>query len=176
MNAKRMMMMSAGLFAMSGALVFAGEASTSATAGSRGFGPGTAAATADYNGGGVGFTRTKANSGNVNLARGISFGVDPSGLSLSTSFAVAPRVGPAAAGTFNLSLSPTGDVSGSFGRSIASGDSTRTVSAGGSSGNSFFGSPARATTSGFTGSRGRVDASSHSFDRPSRSMRILRRR
>jgi hypothetical protein len=136
----------------------AGEAATSATAGSSGRGPGTAGATATYDGGGIGYTDTQAQSGRFNFARGLSVGLDQDGLSLSTSYAVAGQRGPAVAGTFNMNIGLDGQVSSSVGRSVAQGDPQRHVSAGGSAG-SVWGQPAAvATASGDTGPRGEVRA------------------
>ena len=135
---------------------WAGQASTSASAGSRGWGLGTAAATANYDGTGPAYTKTRTRSGQVNLAQGIALGFDRNGLSLSSSYAVAPRRGPAVAGTFNVSIGLDGEVATSVGRTVAGGDRTRTVSAGGGSGSSRKGTPAWATTGGHTGPRGAV--------------------
>ena len=134
----------------------AGQADSSASASSNGRGPGTASATAGYNGNGIGFTHTNAKSGNVNVAEGLSFGFDEEGLSLSSSYAVAPMIGSAAAGTFNLALGLDGDVSYSVGRSVAAGDSYRSVEAGGSAAPGRHGRSggAVATASGRTGPRG----------------------
>lgn len=168
MKTKLIATMTFGMLITSSTLAWAGEASTSATAASNGRRTGTAAATADYDGNGVGFTNTKADSGRLNFARGISLGFDEDGLSLSTSYAVAPQFGPAAAGTFNMNLGLDGSVSGSTGRTIAEGSRTREVSAGGWTGNNRFNSSAGATVAGNTGPRGRVIAESRSYDRPSR--------
>lgn len=151
----------------------AGQAATSATAGSSGWGPGTAGATAQYNGDGVGYTDTQAQSGRLNFARGLAVGFDQDSLSLSTSYAVAGQRGPAVAGTFNLDIGLDGQVSSSVGRSVAQGDPQRTVSAGGSAG-SHHGLPgtAVATASGHTGPRGEVRAVTRS-DSTRRSHRYV---
>ena len=135
---------------------FAGQADSSASASSNGRGPGTAVATAGYHGGGIGFTHTNARSGNVNVAEGLSFGFDEEGLSLSSSYALAPMIGSAAAGTFNLALGLDGDVSYSVGRSVAGGDPYRSVEAGGSAapGRNGGSGGAVATAGGRTGPRG----------------------
>jgi hypothetical protein len=142
----------------------AGEANSSAAASSNGWGPGTAAATAEYDGGGIGFARTKTKSGNVNFGQGISFGFDEEGLSLSSSYAVAPRWGPAAASTFNLAVGLDGSVSHSVGRTVASGDRSRGVEAGGFArpGHRGRSATAGATVSGRTGPRGNVVSVTHS--------------
>lgn len=168
MKTKLIATMTFGMLMTGSTLAWAGEASTSAIAASNGGRSGTAAATADYDGNGIGFTKTKAESGRVNFARGISLGFDEGGLSLSTSYAIAPQFGPAAAGTFNMNVGLDGSVSGSTGRTIADGSRTREVSAGGWTGNNRLNSSAGATVAGNTGPRGRVIAESRSFDRPSR--------
>ena len=158
---------------------FAGQANSSASASSPGWGPGIATATAGYDGGGIGFARTDTKSGNVNLAQGVSFGFDQEGLSLSSSFAVAPTSGPAAAGTFNLALGLDGDVSYSVGRTVATGDPYRSVASGGSATPGRFGrsGTAVATVNGRTGPRGRVLAKTHSHSgRPRVIRRVPRRR
>lgn len=152
----------------------AGQADSSASASSNGRGPGTASATAGYQGNGVGFTHTNAKSGNVNIAEGLSFGFDEQGLSLSSSFAVAPRIGSAAAGTFNLALGLDGDVSYGVGRSAAAGDSYRSVEAGGSAAPGRYGRSggAVATASGRTGPRGVAVAKTSSHNS---RVKIIRR-
>jgi len=136
----------------------AGQADSSASASSNGWRPGTAAASAGYSGGGVGFSETKTRSGLVNFARGLAFGIDENGLSVSSSYAVAPRRGPAAAGTFNLGVGWDGSVSHSAGRTVASGDRSRRVEAGGFADPGRRGRPASAGASvgGRTGPRGQV--------------------
>ena len=116
--------------ALSG-MAWAGDAQTSATAGSGGRQrDGTASATASYDGD-IGFARTRSKSGRVNVARGIAVGFDRDGLSLSVSNAIAGRRGPAIATNFNLSIGLDGQVSHSSGLAVADGSSQRTVSAGG---------------------------------------------
>lgn len=153
---------------------FGGQATTSATAGSNGWGPGTASATAGYQGDGVGFARTDTRSGRINFGQGISFGLDSNGLSFSTSYAVAPTRGPAAAGTFNLGIGFDGSVSRSFGHSLARGDATRSVNAGGLANTGHRRRPASASGSvgGRTGPRGRVTAT---VDSRSSRPRFIRR-
>jgi hypothetical protein len=113
---------------MTGAAL-AGDAHSSATAGSGRNGP--AVATAGYTGE-VGFARTDSRSGPVNLARGVAVGVDENGLSLSVSHAVATPRGPAVATNFNLSIGTNGEVSHSTGTAISTGGRERSASAGGS--------------------------------------------
>jgi len=160
-------------------LALAGQASSGASAASNGRGPGTAAAEAAYTGNGIGVTKTNARSGNrLNLARGTSIGFDGTGLSFSNSYAVAAKFGPAVAGTLNLRVGTDGRVTGSVGRTVASGDRHREVSARGSTGNSRRGAPASAAVRGFAGRRGHVKAVSRSFDhRPVRrqAVRTFRR-
>ncbi|MFQ5489890.1 MAG: hypothetical protein ACE5GE_04130 [Phycisphaerae bacterium] len=152
----------------------AGPATTSATAGSNGWGPGTASATAGHEGGGIGFARTNTRSGRINFGQGISLGLDANGLSFSTSYAVAPTRGPAVAGTFNLGIGLDGSVSRSVGRSVATGDRTRSVNAGGFANPGGYGRPAVAggSVGGRTGPRGAVTSR---IDSQSRRPRFLRR-
>ncbi len=148
----------------------AGEASTSATANNGWFTSGSAGATANYDGnGGVGFARTRSDTGNVNTARGLAVGVDEDGLDFSFSHAVAPKTGPAYAGTLNLSIGREGEVSGSYGGSLAQGGVARTVNAGGETRSDRFGGSATASAGGDTVGGGRVDARTHSFNRDHRS-------
>jgi hypothetical protein len=146
---------------------WAGRSSTSASASSDGRGPGSAAATAEYDGNGIGYTRTNTRSGRINFGQGISLGFDEEGLTFSTSYAVAPQRGPAAAGTFNLAIGTDGSVSHGVGQTVAYGDRTRSVEAGGfarpgSRGNA---PAAGATVGGSTGPRGRVIAQTHTATR-----------
>ena len=168
---KRTMLMAALTGAFTAA-AFAGEATTSATAGSNGRGNGYAGATADYNGNGIGITRTKADTGRINFGRGLSIGLDEDGLSLSTSYALAPNRGPAVGGTFNMNIGFDGERSASFGRTVAYGDRNREVTAGGFAGSDRGIGRAGATVGGNTGPRGKVKATSHSFD--SRTRRTFR--
>lgn len=161
-NATRML----GMFFAMGSAAWAGEASTSATAGSRGYGPGTAAATANYDGNGIGFTKTKANSGSrFNFARGLSVGFDGDGLSLSNSYAFAPQFGPAVGGTMNLHIGLDGQTSVSTGRVESSGDPARQVAVNGSAGSYRGRSQAVSAAHGVTGPRGTVRARTHSAQR-----------
>lgn len=150
----------------SASVVNAGEAATSASAGSNGRGPGTAGATASYEGDGRGWTKTTTKSGNINYGRGTAFGIDKDGVTFSVSQAIAPRVGPALASTFNVSIGFNGEVNSSHGMSTASGSNVREVNAGGSaSSNRFGGGSAVATAGGKTGNGGRVDAFTKSYSR-----------
>jgi hypothetical protein len=153
---------------MPGLAALAGEASSGASASSNRWGPGTAAATAGYQGNGIGFARTNTRSGNTNFAQGLSVGFDEEGLSLSTSYAVAPRFGTAAAGTMNVAIGLDGSVATSAGRTVADGDPDRRVDASGSARPGSYGrSPAAvATTGGATGPRGTVVSRTHSDSRP----------
>lgn len=137
---------------------FASEAETSATAGSNSLRrSGTTAASARYDGR-VGFARTDTRSGAVNTAQGVAVGVDRDGLSLSVSNAVAPRVGPALATNFNLTIGRDGSVSKSGGISVARSPLERSVSAGGNTA-SHYGRPvATSYATGRTDRFGRVDA------------------
>lgn len=109
----------------------AGEARTSATV-AKGplVGGNSAAATAQYEGK-VGFARTESNTGRVNTARGVAVGVDKNGLTLSVSNAVAAKVGPAVATSFNISIDRDGDVNKSRSLTVARGPLGKEASAGG---------------------------------------------
>ncbi len=156
----------------------AGQADSSASASSTGRGPGTATATAGYHGSGIGFTHTDARSGKVNIAEGLSFGFDEEGLSLSSSFALAPLIGSAAAGTFNLALGLDGDVSYSVGRTVAAGDPYRSVEAGGSVTPGRYGrsGTAVATANAQTGPRGVAAAKTSSHNGRPRLVRCMPQR
>lgn len=147
--------------------VLAGEASTSATASNAG--GGNAGATARYDGsaGSVGITRTNTRTGDVNLSRGLAVGVDKDGLDLSFSHAIAPKNGPAYAGTFNLSVGANGQVNGSYGGVVSEGGAVRSVEAGGST-NSSSVRPATSTAiaRGDATPGGRVTASTRSYSTP----------
>ncbi len=153
---------------MPGLTALAGEANSSASASSNRWGPGTAAATAGYEGNGIGFAQTNTRSGSTNFAQGLSLGFDEEGLSFSTSYAVAPRFGAAAAGTLNVAIGLDGSVATSVGRTVADGDANRSVDAGGSARPGSFGRTpvAVATTGGATGPRGTVVSQTQSNTRP----------
>lgn len=161
---------------MTSAVAFAGEAETSATAGS-GFGRnGTAAATARYDGK-LGWARTDTQSGQINLARGVAVGVDKDGISVSVSNAIAPNRGPAIATTFNLSIGRDGDVSHSVGTSIANGPFERSATAGGSTSAEHGRTASTAIAGGRTDPYGRVVAETRSEDRPApRRVIVVERR
>jgi hypothetical protein len=121
----------AGMMWMSlGGVALAREAETDAWARSNNRGHGTAGADARYEGD-VGFARTRAESGKLSFARGVSVGVDERGLSFSASNAWATRFGIAGAGNFNLSINRDGQVSVSGGRSVSAGPIHRSAQAGG---------------------------------------------
>lgn len=151
-------------------LALAGVAETSATAGSNGRRSGTATATATYDGDGIGLTRTKATSGKLNIARGLSVGLDADGLSISHSYALAGRFGPAVGGTLNLHISPNGETAVSAGNATASGDRERSVTVGGAIGNDRGRGVATAHAGGATGRGGRVETKTfaRSSDAPRR--------
>ncbi len=137
------------------------DAETTARATGSRLGPGTAAATARYEGD-LGFARTDTRSGTVNIARGVAVGFDEDGLSLSFSTAIAPRLGPAFGTTFNMTLGSNGEVAHSIGTSVATGGLARTVSVGGSATSTHFGSTSTALAGGSTLGGGVVKASTTS--------------
>lgn len=162
----------AGLLVPSAAL--ATEAETLASATGYSAPPGSATATARYDGD-LGFARTETRSGRVNLARGVAVGVDEDGLALSLSTAVAPSRGPAFAVSFNLSISESGEVAHSLATSRAAGGAGRTVTVGGSAGASRAGAISTALASGRTTGGGmvKVQAASHHCDVRSRYCRTV---
>jgi hypothetical protein len=169
--------MSVAVSGMSVSATLAGEASTTASASNGWFGNGTAGATAGWDGrdGGTGYARTRTDtSGNINLARGVAVGVDEDGLDFSFSHALAPRIGPAYAGTLNLSIGTNGNVSGGYGGALANGGIDRAVNAGGRTSSSPFGGAAVTTAGGHTNGGGAVIARTHSYDRPVAPVRIVR--
>lgn len=146
-----------GLSGLMCGLAAASEASTSAGAGAGLAGPGSAWATANYQGD-RGFARTDTRSGAINLARGVAVGVDEDGLSLSISHAVAANgvsSAPAVASNFNLNIDRSGEVSTSNALVLANGGASRTVQVKGGVGH---GRPAVAKASGATTHGGRVVA------------------
>lgn len=165
---------------MSGFVVanaWAGEASTSASV-RNGWGPvgGAASATAHYTGDGpAGLARTRTRTGDLNTAHGLAVGVDKDGLDFSYSHAMAGRVGPAYAGTFNLSIGTDGDVSGSYGGVVARGGAVRSVEAGGVTRTTPHGATAVATARGDASPNGSVEARTHSYNHAPRMYRPAQR-
>ena len=157
--------------------VWASEAETSASAGSSRYQrDGTATATARYTGD-VGSARTQSWSGKANVARGVAWGLDKDGLSLSVSNAVAPQRGPAVATTFNLSIGRDGSVSHSTGLAISKGPIHRSASAGGSVGTKRYGGSATAFATGKSDRFGRVRAVTQSRQhRPQKRVEFRRYR
>ena len=156
-------------------LAVAGETNSSASASSNGRRPGQAVATAEYNGNGVGFARTDTRSGNVNFARGFSVGFDRDGLSLSHSFAVAGRNGPAVGSTLNMHIGLDGRGQVSTGQVIADGDRNRSVTVAGGSSRRVNSSQAYSTANGKTGRYGEVKATTQTRAiGPRQSMRAVR--
>ncbi len=179
---KRMMKYAMGLMiGMSGVgYAWAGEAQTSAHAGNSLLpGGGNASATADYNGrGGVGIARTNSRTTNkVALAKGVAVGVDKNGIDLSFSQAIAPKIGPSYAGTFNLSIGRDGEVNSSYGGVVAKGGVKRSVDAGGYASSGRLGGSSGATATGKSLLGGSVKAHTESNSRPgvAKIVRILSR-
>lgn len=158
---------------MTASVALAGEASTQATATGGYLRSGTAAATANYNGGsGPSLVRTHTDTGSVNLARGLAVGLDEDGLDFSYSHAIAPNGGgPAYAGTFNMSIGANGQVAGSYGGTIAQGGLERTASAGGTTRGSPSGAQAQANATGNTVGGGHVVAQTNSYSSPRQVVR-----
>ena len=172
MELNRIILVATSLWMGCAGMLWAGEATTSANAGSRGGRSGWAAATANYDGNGPGYATTRTRTGNVNIAQGVAVGFDNEGLSFSTSYAVAPRLGPAVAGTFNVNIGLNGQVATSVGRTIASGDPVREVTASGGTGRTYGGSPAWATTGGTTGPAGTVKSFTKADSSPAPGCRL----
>lgn len=126
----------------------AGEATTSAGVSQVGTHPGTATATAAYNGDGRGHADTITRSGPVNFARGVAYGVDQNGLDFSVSYAVGGGLLPVRARTFNMSIGRDGSVSRSSGVVDASPSLITSVQAGGFARSQRGGSISAATASG----------------------------
>lgn len=175
MNRLNMMTMMIGMW-MAGGMALASEAETSARAGNDRRGNGTASATARYEGD-RGFARTRTQSGDVTLARGVAVGVDRDGISLSVSNAVASKRGPAIATNLNISIGRDGQRSVSLGAAVAQGGDRRVASAGGSAVVRRGISPAVASASGETDRRGKVIvrtyAKDHKPERKSRPRRVI---
>jgi hypothetical protein len=164
---KRLMRYAAGLvFEVAGmATAWAGESTTNAWA-NNGWGrnSGTAGALANYDGGdGIGIARTGTRTGMVNLARGVAVGFDRDGLDFSFSSAIAPRFGPAYAGTFNLSIGFNGSVAGSYGGALSAGGNARSVEAGGTTLSGRGGATAQAHATGSALPWGVVKAQTDSY-------------
>lgn len=151
----------------------ASEASSGASATANPFGPGTAEADAAYRGDGRGFARTNTRTGAVNVARGLAFGVDRDGISISASNAVAGRFLPGVASTFNLTIGRDGSMAGSSGLSVAGRAPFRSVSAGGFSGTGRNGAISGATASARSEPRGLARSRTRTWSRP--AIRPLRR-
>ncbi len=143
----------------------AGEATTNAWANNAG--GGTAGATASYDGapGGMGVSRTRTQTGDINLSRGLAVGVDKDGLDFSFSHAIAPQHGPAYAGTFNVSVGTNGQVNGSYGTVLSQGGVVREVEAGGTTRSGYNGA-STALARGDANPGGQVTASTHSYSSP----------
>jgi hypothetical protein len=156
-----------GVMGLNAAL--AGEASTSASAAGGLGAPGTANATAGYDGtGGQGFARTRSeNNEALSFSRGLAVGFDRDGLDVSFSHALAPVLGPAYAGTFNLSIGTNGQVSSSYGGTLAQGGLVRSVQAGGTTRSDPRGATAQAVAAGQTAPGGKVDSWTRSNSSPS---------
>ncbi|HUW82509.1 MAG TPA: hypothetical protein VMZ31_06875 [Phycisphaerae bacterium] len=162
--------------------VFGSEAATQASVTNGRSGNGSAMATAEYEGV-VGLARTRTETGNVTLARGLAVGFDEDGLSVSLSHGVASRRGPAYAGTFNLAINTNGQVSGSYGGVLSRGGSSRSAMAGGSVYAAPRSGSASAFATGQTRGGGTVKASTQSYQRRVqvarrvlRTVKVIRRR
>lgn len=159
------------------ASAWASDASTSANA-SGGRGPGSASASAHYEGD-AGFARTDTRTGRVNIARGVALGVDEDGISLSVSTAIAPRLGPALATTFNISIGTNGESAVGTGRVTALGGLVRSAGAAGGARADRDGAAASAAGTGRTAPGGIVKVKTVSRHEPSERhlvARLLRHR
>ncbi|RJP32278.1 MAG: hypothetical protein C4547_14180 [Phycisphaerales bacterium] len=179
---KRLMVYSMVMIAATGAAAWAGEATSSAGAGSGRDGRGWAEAAAAYRGGGMGIAKADTHTGAINFGHGWSVGFDGRGLSLSSSFALAGKSGPAVGRTTNLHIGLDGTVSHGSGSVVAQGGAAREVTAGGAAGAHRSGPIAIANVGGRTTGGGRVEASAHTRtahptirDLPGRPVRLVRR-
>lgn len=152
-----------GLFLTSAAI--ASDAATSASAGNANGQPGTAVATATYEGD-RGFANATSRTGAVDIARGVAVGIDQDGLSLSISNAIATRNGTAIATNFNLEIERDGDVSWSRGAAVSNGPLQRSATVSGSAGNNGGHGTAMSLASGKTDDFGRVRVATESHNRP----------
>lgn len=152
----------------------AGEATTSAGVSQIGSIPGTATATAAYNGDGRGHADTITRSGPVTFARGVAYGVDRDGLDFSVSYAVGGGLLPVRARTFNMSIGRDGSVSRSSGAVEAGPSPITAVQAGGFARSQRGGSVSAATASGRSEPFGTVVG--RTWSESSRPPRLITRR
>ncbi len=169
------------IIAATAATAHAGEATSSAGAGSSRDGRGWAEADAAYRGNGIGIARADTHTGAINFGHGWSVGFDGRGLSLSSSYAVAGRTGPAVGRTSSIHIGLDGEVSRSSGSVVAEGGSAREVKAGSTAGSDRGRPVAVANVGGRTVGGGRVEASaktdagSSTRRMPSRPVVLVRR-
>lgn len=149
-------------------VALASDAATSAAVGGGAWRPGTATATAHYEGD-VGLARTDTRTGRVNVARGLAVGVDEDGLAFSLSNAVITPNGVAVATNLNIGIDRDGDVSTSTGLSVAAGPREREATAGGQVSTRPGSGSATSIAQGRTDRHGRVMARTSADDfRPKR--------
>lgn len=155
------------------ATVLASEARTTANASNGPYGPGTATATATYQGD-RGYARTQTRTGEVNHARAVAVGIDEDGLSVSISHAYAPRNGPAFGTNFNYTFSRDGEIARSSGQVTARGGVERSVAVGGQTSSGRSGAVATSLASGRTTHGGVVRANVRSDHERGHGRRYLR--
>ncbi|MGB0715463.1 MAG: hypothetical protein ACPGXK_06270 [Phycisphaerae bacterium] len=140
-NSKQMTMMLATLVALPAMAVMsnaeskaqAAEASSGARAGHDGYGNRQAEANAEYDGH-LGYANTRSRTGPVSTARGVAWGLDEDGLSISLSHAISGPLGLSAARNLNLSIGTNGEVAMSRGQADSRGNRESSAYAGGGSG------------------------------------------
>lgn len=161
------MIVAAGLSVALSSAALASDARTSASATGGGLRPGSAAASASYQGD-TGFARTQTRTGEINASRAVAVGVDEQGLSLSISHALAPQFGPAVATNFNLTIGSDGQVATSVGTTVARGGLERTAQVSGNATSTRIGSTAGSVATGRTIGGGvvRSNVRAESYPRP----------
>jgi hypothetical protein len=107
------------------------------------------------------------------VARGLAWGLDQNGLSLSASTALAGRRG-AVARNFNLTIGTDGQVAVSGGRSVSVGSQQRSAGAGGLAGNTGRGTYTMSTAHGKSDPRGFVRT--QTWSKSQKKKNVIRRR
>jgi hypothetical protein len=164
---KRMQIITLGLVGMMTTVAWASSAGSSAEVGSR-YGVDRAAATANYDGR-VGFARTKAKTGKINLARGVALGIDREGISFSISNAIGGKRASLAS-NLNVSFGRDGDHSVSMGSTVSRGNRYHSAQAGGSASSYRGRSSATAAASGDADRYGSVSSRVSARDYPRRTL------
>jgi hypothetical protein len=159
------LLLSALLLAHAAMLARASDARTSASATNGVAAVPAAAATAQYSGD-IGFARTDTRTGRISLARGVALAVDEHGVTLSVSTAIAPRLGPALASNFNLSINTDGRAATSTATVTASGGLTRMAAVSGGASSTRSDPSAESAGTGRSDPDGRVGVKTASRSNP----------